>query len=449
MSQGRTVGVLDQAGDFAATSVPEEERKGFASILWINAGYTINLGCVFSGAALALMLPLNKVFIVLAVSTLIQAAIAVPIGAIGARHGLSTPMLAREAYGRYGSWLVALTLTLSLGIFWFGWQVALFADTIGALAPGSFMTSKVVACIWGGALMVLTATLGFKGMGVLSFIAVPMMITFFAYGTISALDQANLAFGQLLSLTPAGTGTIAQGITMAVGGTAAGAIGMADITRYAKNPAQAGISGTIGYLGGALFCYCAGAFIIVVSEMLLGYATSNLVEAMLSLGLGAGALIMLILAQWTTNDNNLYSGALGLTSMFKMKRSTACIIMGTVGIIIAIAGVQDYFVPFATMLGFLVPPMGGVILGYYSVIRPMFEGRSGKESSNVLSGVNIIALIATVFAAILSHQWVTAAPPPVIGIVSASIVYVVLTVIFKKANINYTFGEHARKDLEY
>jgi cytosine permease len=292
MSVNPQTPVVDQFGDYAVTPVPLEERKSFLSIAWINAGYTINLGCIFGGAALAAFLPLHQVFLALAIATAIQAAISIPIGAIGAKYGLSSALLSRQSYGRYGSWLIAFVLAVSLGVGWFGWQVALFADTIHALAPNLFLTERTLACIWGGIAMMLTATIGFKAIGVLSFIIVPSMITFFAFGTVSALSQSGLAFGEILVQAPAEVGTFGAAVTAAVGITAAGCLGMADITRFAKTPAQAGISGTLGYLGGALFCECAGALIYVISGVISGATavgtTPNLIEAMLKLGFGFG-----------------------------------------------------------------------------------------------------------------------------------------------------------------
>lgn len=440
MAEHMTAPVIDEAGDFATVPVPAEERKSFTSILWVNAGYTINLGCIFGGAAIAALMPLKQAFIVLAISAIIQAAIAVPIGAIGAKYGLSSAMLSRKSYGKYGSWLIAATLAISLGVGWFGWQVALFADTVHALFPNSILTLRWLACIWGGGLMIFTATKGFKAMGVLSFIAVPMMITFFAFGTLSALVQSTIPFSELLARMPGGDiMTIAQGVTVAVGITVAGAIGMADITRYAKTPAQAGVSGTLGYLGGALFCECAGALIVVVSSNLFAAATDNLISAMLALGFGIGCLVMLILAQWTTNDNNLYSGALGLTSMIKMRKSVASFVMGAIGIAIAIAGIQNYFVPFLSVLGLLVPPMGGVLMSHYLLVVPLTKT---AQNVDTIAGVNVIAIVSTVAAAALSYFWVTQMPASVIGVVASLILYVALTGIFNKAGIKYAFGKY-------
>ena len=122
-------------------------------------------------------------------------------------------MLAREIWK---IWKLAGSAYISVvsGGFWFGWQVALFADTIGTIFPGSLLTSRVVVCIWGGAMMTLTAALGFKAMGVLSFIAVPMMVTFLGYGAISGLAQANLTLGELFSMVPSSQGTISEGVTL-------------------------------------------------------------------------------------------------------------------------------------------------------------------------------------------------------------------------------------------
>jgi cytosine permease len=428
--------------DYAVQAVPASERKSFLSIVWVNAGYTINLGTIFGGAALAAFLPLNQVFIALLISALLQIALSVPIGAIGAKYGLNSSLLARQSYGKNGAWLIAFSLAVSLGVGWFGWQVALFADTIHALAPGFFLTEKVVACIWGGALMILTATVGFKALSILSFIVVPMMLTFFAFGTVSAIAQSEVSFSQLMTQAPPEFGTLGTGITVAVGLTVAGCLGMADITRYAKTPKQAGISGTLGYLGGALFCQIAGALIYVVSGVLPTGTTPNLIEAMLKLGFGFGCLVMLIAAQWSTNDNNLYSGALGLANIFKIKRPVASVIMGTLGVSIAIAGIQDFFVPFLNILGLVLPPFGGIITSHHFILRPMLKLGYAAEIGDKMSKVNVLALTVTAIAAVASYFLADLAPGAIVGAVVAFVLYAFLGILLSKFGIKYTFGEY-------
>jgi len=298
--------------------------------------------------------------------------------------------------------------------------------------------------------MILTATIGFKAMGILSFITVPMMITFFAFGIITAITQSGISFAQLFADSQVASGTpLSVGITAVVGATAAGCIGIADITRYAKTPKQAAASGTIGYLGGALFCEIAGALIIVVSRRLSSGATSDLIAAMLTLGLGAGSLLVLILAQWTTNDNNLYSGSLGLTNIIKVKKSIAAIVMGTIGIIIAILGIQDYFVPFLNVLGTVLPPIGGIILAHHMVVRPLLKEDFSFLPGEKYSGVNVITIIVTLGSAALSWFWKTSIPAAVIGLVASFVAYSIMSLLCNKLGIKYKFGEYTLTDSGY
>jgi cytosine permease len=434
--------MVDKAGDFAILPVPKEERKSFLSIMWVNTGFTINLGCIFGGAAVAMFLPLNKVFLALLISAAIQAVFASTIGGIGAKYGLSTTMLSRQSFGRYGSWMVGGILAITIGVGWFGWQVAMFAETIHTIFPDYFLTNPAIASIWGGAIMILTASYGFKGLGILSFIVVPMMIIVFALGIVDAIAASKLGMAGLMLEVPMEQGTLGQGITMAVGISAAGSLAMADITRYGKRPGHAAVSGTVGFLGGALFCEFAGAIMIVATKVLPIGSTPNLIAAMVTLGMGAGALVTLIFAQWTTNDNNLYSGSLGLTNLAPISKKLACIIMGIIGIIIALAGIQNVFVPYLMALGLVVPPMAGVILCDFFILRRLLNKKYVVEKGGEMPWVNILAIIAVIAAALISKYWQTAIPATVLAIVFGFVIYGVLSVVFSKAGIKYQFGKY-------
>ncbi|MDI5789226.1 hypothetical protein PO124_14700 [Bacillus licheniformis] len=69
-------------------------------------------------------------------------------------------------------------MALTLGIGWFGWQVAFFGTTISEMFPGVWLAKPEVAIVWGGILMILTAFIGYRGLAALSFIAVPLVVIF-------------------------------------------------------------------------------------------------------------------------------------------------------------------------------------------------------------------------------------------------------------------------------
>lgn len=440
---------IDKIGDYALLSVPREKRKGFLSLAWVNAGYTINLGCIFGGGALALMLPLGEVFIALLVAAVILAIFGGAIGSIGAKYGLSTTVLSRHSFGRHGSWLVGGILAITLGIGWFGWQVALFGDTIHAIFPGNFLTIPAVACIWGGILMIITAVYGFRGLSILSFIVVPMILVVCLFGVIAAVGASGAGLSDLFAQEPLEHGTLPLAITMAVGITAAGACGMADITRYGKSPKHAAVSGPLGYLGGALFCEFAGAIMVVATQFLPIGSTPDLIAGMVALGLGVGALGALIFAQWTTNDNNLYSGSLGITNIIPISKRTACIIMGGIGIGIAVAHIQDYFVTFLTMLGLVVPPIAGIILSDFFVLRKYTKREYDPSPGSILPSVNVLAVACAIAAAVISYYWVCIIPGAVLAIVIAFVGYGILGVIFEKMEIKYLLGRYEISETGY
>ena len=57
-------------------------------------------------------------------------------------------------------------------------------------------------------------------------------------------------------------------------------------------------------------------------------STPNIPAAMSKLGLGFLAFLIIVFAQWTTNDNNLYTGSLGLRNVVNIPKKALVAIMG-------------------------------------------------------------------------------------------------------------------------
>lgn len=55
--------------------------------------------------------------------------------------------------------------------------------------------------------------------------------------------------------------------------------------------------------------------------------------------------------------------------------------MGVIGIIIALLGVQNMFVPFLTFLGLYVPPIAGVMIADHWITAPVIK------KNNINSGL--------------------------------------------------------------
>lgn len=419
--------------DNAVCRVPENERQSTFDVAVVAAGFCICMSGLFTGASMAMGLNLKDAIIAALVGNLVLSLYGGLIGMAGAKEGVATSMLARHSFGREGSKIISLVLALSMG-GWYAVQVGFFGDTIAAMFPqAGFITNKYVAAFWGGILMLLSAYFGYKGLSMLSKIAIPLILITSIVGIVAAVNQTG-SFSALASMEPASNIGIGAGIVMVVGSFAGGASAQADITRYAKTPKAAWIATLIGYMAANVFIIIAG----FITNMATG--AGDLPAAMLSLGLGFPALIVLIGAQWTTNDNNLYTSALGFRNIFNIEKSKITIIVGVTATIIGALGLSNYFTSWLNILGIGLPPMAGIIVADYFVIaKQHYDFESGTKYCRW----NLIAFGSWIIACVFGY-FVTWGIASINTMVVGFVAYVILSFAFGK-NSTGKVGEYVEK----
>lgn len=406
--------------DNATRRVPDEQKKGFISIAAVAAGFCICMSGLYTGAAIAFGMSFRNAIIAAVAGNIILSLYGGAIGAAGAKEGVASAMLSRHSFGMQGSKFVgALLAVVMLG--WFAVQVGFFGTTMQTLFPGGgFITSNYVAAAWGGILMMFTAYYGYKGLNILSYIAVPAVGILAVIGMVVAVKGAG-GIGILADVIPKEPMTVGAAIVAVVGSFAGGASAQADIMRYARTPAVA--------WGGTIFGYMIANTFIIIAGYIVTVATGEgeLPVAFIAMGLGAAALIILILAQWTTNDNNLYTASLGLANMIPVSKKKLVVITGIIATIVGAMGLADYFVTWLSILGVGIPPVAGVVIcDYYFLSSRRYEYGTGTKYCQV----NIWALVALAAAAVVGFtvKWGIAS-------VNSLVIAMVLYFIFMK-----TFG---------
>jgi cytosine permease len=401
--------------DYATERVPLSERRSTLDVAMVAAGFCICMSGLFTGAAMAAGLNMREALIAALCGNAILSLYGGAIGAAGAREGLSSSRIAIFSFGRQGFKIACLILALTMG-GWFAVQCGFFGNTIHAMFPNAgFITDPNIAGFWGGILMLLSAYFGYKGLSVLSKIAVPLIAIIATVGTITAINYSG-GWAKVLALVPQGDITVSEGVVMAVGSFAAGAAAQADITRYAKDAKAGWLASAFGYLIANTFIIIAGYLSTLVTGI------GDLPKAMLQLGLGIPALIVLIAAQWTTNDNNLYTSSLGLSNIFKIKKSRITLTLGIIGSILGGVGVANYFTGWLNILGTGVPPMAGVIVAdYYILNRKSYQ----SIDENRLPMWNVNAVISLVVGCVVGFT-VKAGISSINSLLTAMIVYLVL-----------------------
>ncbi|MFC4403403.1 purine-cytosine permease family protein [Gracilibacillus xinjiangensis] len=431
--------------DYSISPVPADQRKSTLNVSITSCAWIISLSTIFTGGALVAGLDFQNAVLAAIFGMLILAVIGYFQGWMGAKYGVSTTMLTRQAFGRYGANLFGVLLALTMGIGWFGWQIAFFGMTIAEMFPDQWFAEPRIAMIWGGTLMILTALIGYRGLAILSMIAVPLVAILSVWGLAEAVNHLG-SWNALFTTEPTGDPiTLFAGITIVVGNAVAGAIVFADVTRYGKTAKKGGFAASIGYFLGGVFCVVAGAAMALAAQVPALGSTPNIPAAMSQIGLGFFAFLILVFAQWTTNDNNLYTGSLGLRNVINVRKSVIVVLLGVLGLGIALIGIQDYFVPFLNALGTYVPPIAGVMIADHWIVKPKILQKSYQfGEGTTYAKWNIAAIISTVLAGIIGsqlHIGITAINSIIIGFV----LYIVIAYILKKTNINFEVGKKSEQ----
>lgn len=427
--------------DYSISSVPTDQRKSTFNISITSCAWIISLSTIFTGGALVSGMTFQNAVLTAVIGMLVLAILGFFQGWMGAKYGVSTTMLTRQVFGRHGANLFGILLALTMGIGWFGWQIAFFGMTVAEMFPNQWFAEPKVAMVWGGILMMLTAFIGYKGLAALSMIAVPLVTILSVWGLIQAVNYLG-DWNALFSSTPTGDPiTLFSGITIVIGNAAAGAVVFADVTRYGKTATKGGLGASVGYFLGGVFCIVAGAAMAVAANLPTIGSTPNIPAAMSQIGLGFFAFLILVFAQWTTNDNNLYTGSLGLRNVINVPKKVIVVVLGGLGLSIALIGIQDYFVPFLNVLGTYVPPIAGIMIADHWIVKPkvlkkVYQFGEGTRYAKW----NIAAIATTALAGIIGSKiniGITAINSIVIGF----ILYIILTYILKKLNIKFEIGE--------
>lgn len=346
--------------DYESEPVPMAKRKGWIllGLIWIAIG--IDLSGIMLGMELGAGLSFNDALISVVIGSLVLAVIGSLAAYVGARTGLSTGMISRYVFGEYGAMLITTLIGITL-FGWFGVQTGFFGEYTHDFLKElfGFEVSVEIAALIGGLLMTSTAVIGYKAIEKLSMWAVPLMAGLMLGAVYILLSDktVSLVINAPLLDTPISLGyAISQVIALFITGT----VISPDVARWARSPRDAVYSTFFGFL--------IGNSIMLLIAIILVKATSTqeLSKIFLGLGMGVPAVIILILGQWTTNDNNLYSSALSFSILFKrIPRYVIAVIVGLIGTGLGVAGIYDQFTTFLIYLTAFITPIGGIYVAQF------------------------------------------------------------------------------------
>ncbi|WP_352419321.1 cytosine permease [Proteiniborus sp.] len=409
----------------AFNSVPDSERKSLLSLTVVLAGYPIALSNFVIGGAVGVGMTFSKATTTLLVGNAILIAIVLATGYMAFKTGLSTSFLSRRVFGKKGSTIFSLLLAFS-SVTW----ISLNGDIFARLIDSTFswwplpISITAILCI---ALWTQSAIRGYKGLEFISYLGVPAALVMSIAGVI-AVGKASGGYADIFTYVPATSLSFTAATASIIGGWVFGATITPDVCRFAKSTRDLVIAGIVAFTIGCFGLQFAGA--------LVGIKTGNgdFTAAMTSLGLGVLAFFAAIFCLWTTQDNNIYGASLAIQNVLddtslkgKVKHKHIALAIAGLAAIFAALGIFNYLVPITQTLSVLIPPVPGLLIAEEAFVR------NSKENMKV----NPIAMVSWLLAGIASYIALKTDMfvPPIVGIISSVIFYVILSKIFDAKHV--------------
>ncbi len=333
--------------DFERQAVPHEKTLSWIHIALVYTGVALTIPAFLLIASVALSLGYCNGILAVILSSVILSIFGMMTGVVGSKTNLSSYMIITEVFGYHAAKIINTLFAITL-VGWFGVTASFFAQAANNIVSLGYQNWLIIGTI----LMTLTAIYGFKGLHAFSLFVVPFLLIFL-YG-LAIISLKEITFSDILSIPGNHEISFGSAVSMLVGGMMVGVAIFPDLTRYTKSIKDGTIAGITSFMAIVLFA-------LPIMIPVLYYQQPNIVELIQKSGYPFLALLLIILASWSSNDNNLYSGALSLAIVFKhISKAVLVISLAICGYICSAINITDYFIAFLMFLSVIIPPIASI-----------------------------------------------------------------------------------------
>jgi nucleobase:cation symporter-1, NCS1 family len=393
-------------GEMVATWVGANANNG----TWYVGG--VVAGAAFGGAALVTLVANPIAYIIMAF-----------IGFIGYKVGTSTMSLTRPCFGVKGSYLpTVLNITQFIGWTAVNTFIAaisisfILKDFFGWPAFGEAGANKgmLVGILIMSILHLISISVGSKSVKMVEKIGVVFILVLGIWETYVVLKQVPL--DQIVSWRPPSGSLLPMGAAMDA--MAAFSLGwvpaICEFTRYGKTKATATIAPIIGANAGLFWFAFVGIIATIGTAITTGvYDPNNSDPSTIAskLGLGAIALLVIIITSTTANAVNLMAAGISLTNISRKIKSISALLIVTVLsalltlVPLFLSSFLNSFIMFLDYIGMVFGPIFAImIVDFYMVKKKKYDTdalnkQNGKYWFN--GGYNVLAISVWVISAII------------------------------------------------
>ncbi|MDK7758879.1 MULTISPECIES: cytosine permease [Providencia] len=401
--------------EYEHVPVPLEHRKSFASVSAVWYSFPLVLTSAVIGGVVTAMLGFKMGVAAILVGNLLLCLVIGSLSYLAGKTGENFAISAKRTFGQRG-YIAVSGLLATVVIGWFALMVGLTGDTMFR----SFGQDLLLMTILGGVLYVGATFIGIKALAILGYIAAPMYLIL---GLISVYIAMKSGSSDIINYQPlAGAGALSFGVavTMIFSTFTDSGTMTADFTRWAKNGKQGFLAAFTAFPISKFFAEVIGAIIVATGVVMHPGVTGGdfiTILANSSPLLSILAIIFVFVNLGVGCTHCLYNGAVGWSHITKGKMRTLTIILGAIGIIVAVTGIWNAFQTWLNLLGLIVPPIAAIIIMDQLVLKRKNNEAKKWQPLAFISWIlaSGIALIVNAYAPELSVV--------VAGLISSSVIY--------------------------
>lgn len=414
---------LHLESEFEDRPVPASHRRSTLSVSAVWFGFPMVLTCAIFGGTIVYGLGFWKGLLAIVLGNAVLFGYVGALSYLAGKTGKNFALSAAETFGRHGSKIVTGFLA-TVVIGWFAFQTGLTGATLNT----SLGWNETLIVLIAGVLYIGVTFVGIRALTVIGMIAAPLFV---ALGVVAIiLVTRENGWGAVTSYSggapDATVLSIGAAVTIVVASFIDSGTMTADFTRWSKGGKEAVLATFSAFPVANLIAMVTGALIVAAGGA-LNPATDggDFLPILVDHGplLTVLAVVFVFVNLGSVCAHCLYNGAVGWSELVGSKMRVLTVVLGVLGLVIALAGVWSHFPTWLNLLGIFVPSIGAVLIVDQLVTR--------RAASRAATGFRLQPFAAWLLGAACAyavHHWAPQLSEAVVGMVCAAAAYLLIDV---------------------
>ncbi|WP_426301223.1 cytosine permease [Arthrobacter sp. R-11] len=364
--------------EFEHTPVPQTHRKSLLTVSAVWFGFPMILTNAVPGGLVVALLGFWQGLAAIVVANLIMFVYVSLLSYRAGKTGKSFALQATETFGTAG-YAIASGFLATVVVGWFAFNTG----ATGASLNKAFGWNETLVVAIAGVAFIAVTYLGIKALSWLGAIAAPLFIVAVVIAIAIAAQSHDL--GQIVNFQGVGGGAMTFGVavtsimaTFADSGTMT-----ADFTRWSKNGREAVLATATAFPFASLIAQLSGGLLVaagaIASAQTAGGDFTPILTGVDNPLLNALVVVFVVINLGSVCTHCLYNGALGWSHLTRSKMRLLTLVLGVIGVAVALLGVWSLFVNWLAFLGVIVPPLGAVLIADQIILRKRLAGRAESK----------------------------------------------------------------------